>query len=521
MRMRGVGIVAMGVVLWTPGVAGQTQFAWPDTAVNWSRYTTIEECQAALQRSESDIQELDFKNGYWQDTMPDYATWTNYRDRKSANEMKRAPGPTTTKATQSCMDPRFANVDSVPLDRYALYVQLYLAAGWTPKLMPLLDRVAASNSTKFGAALDAVLDSIGQTPKARYTLLQEMVLNYAPRVTDPVQRAILYGKLLFESYDWMTGDSASQRQAAKRLEKFIKDSLTDAERTALLAKIKRGAIKVQVLGGIVTDLDGWISGINAIIDMKPDMYFDSLRKSTAAYLAYGYSQTIPIKKVTAEGKDTTIDLHWWNMSNPIGLPVVPIQAEVWAGRTDSTVPRPTKGHISLVVFLSPAWCPDGTKTWTCPTMMSTIHRLTKQYPKLEINIVARADGSYRWLATSPAQEAEVLHQLMAANEVKATVAMTSREHYMRSKPDGRRVNRSTPDPNWLYYREKIRERSIAGGSDPENLTPNDEPYDGTAGPAMLVDEGGTVVAYNESIAGADTYFKPYLDILFARKGVAP
>lgn len=176
--------------------AAQTLFAWPDTAVDLAKYSTIEECQAATGRvwtgAATDEQ---LASAIWRDTMPpDPREW-------------REPLPVPVAETVRRCLTRFAAVDSVPLADFSILLPLYLHAGWDAKARMLVERrlavVPPSAQRELAAVIDTTIDIyLGMGANAlrvqppRTSLIEEIVVEHVPRVADRVMRLRIYHQLI-------------------------------------------------------------------------------------------------------------------------------------------------------------------------------------------------------------------------------------------------------------------------------------------------------------------------------------
>lgn len=512
MRISRFMLFALSLALRTSGVAGQTRFAWPDTAVNFSRYRYhIEECEAAVQRSATAAHDLDaYRRAVWFDTMP----------RKDAPYFAATVGrvawqwPTVAAAAQRCLA-QDSVVDSVPLDRYREYMRLYLAAGWPAKVKALMGRrLATTTPNEMYAVFDAVLNIVGMDTEAGLVLVDELVRQYESKLTNPVDRALLYFTV-FNSGDGgfgIPGDSVRALRAAARVVTFVSDSLTDAQRQEMESRTR--------LPTRPPSFQAWIQKVYDQRFAKPLPLLDSLRKSTASYFAFLRNYEPEDVAKTAAGKDTAfggLDLISFG-----GVRAVPIRADVWAGRAGLTEPRPTPGRISLVVFFDAQACSGHGEPlptpmprehpwqgrvvtdWldlhtNCAATLVPLRRVTERFRALEITVIARTYGYFQYLrSTTPVQEAELTRQLLASYGIPAAVAMVTEKKTWLPAPDGRRVDQTFVDSNWVYYSRKWREYpgSMIGKKLESSIGDS-----GPSGYAFLVDKEGNIVVSGDIRTG--------------------
>ena len=190
MRVQRLGLLAIGVVLWSaPATApAQTLFTWPDTTVNIEAYATLEECQAAISRSMNyTASREDLESGVWTDTIP----------LDSLEVAGPRPLPTVVVETARRCGARFSNADSVSPAQLRVLLPLYLQAGWDTRARTLVERRLAAIGTKDDAERAAVLDSVFDILLARsgdrigaprFALVEELADSWVPRVADRVRR---------------------------------------------------------------------------------------------------------------------------------------------------------------------------------------------------------------------------------------------------------------------------------------------------------------------------------------------
>jgi hypothetical protein len=199
---------------------------------------------------------------------------------------------------------------------------------------------------------------------------------------------------------------------------------------------------------------------------------DSLRHSTAAYASLYRSL---VGKVMGTGPLPA------GVGQPIGEPAPRIEADFWFRRGDSTATRPTKGKVSLVVFQDPQLCYFGATRPDCQATYARLRRLARQFPALEITLVAQTQGWFDKAAPpAPAEEAALLaHAWLEERQIPAALAVTATPFWRLADPDRRRINRDVPNAiHYTFGRPSARARGIT------NLAPFD---------AYLIDQVGALV----------------------------
>lgn len=513
MRCREFVLLVLGAVLFASGAIAQTTFEWPvSDSTTIARYTSFDNCRILTWRMRADaiVQER-LASGIAWDTMP-YVLLP----REVSQGDNDLPAPSSLakveQAAQRCMAP-FSVVDSVALDRFRDYFEMYLVAGWDTKAQELVDRrMAHADSSEIRAVFDTLLD-LGTGPGfalwgpgrrgsgsvtawfglSRWNALFEPILaRHVAKEHDLMRRVLLYltllpqweGGLLTGRLDygsWRQSapieDSVGAVQRTARVVKFIQSTLTaEGQRRELEDSLRKGWL------GLREDehLDTWM---RVIVDLdsikarfKVNRDLDSLRKSTAAYLA-GFDNLNPGPAIglTLDGKDTTFKETSRELNSVIGQRAVPVHADAWAwGGGDSTGPRPTSGRVSLLVFFdgdggitSGSYCFSGGAMddsnaglairRNCAEEMIALRRLADRFPSVEITIVAPAHGYFKYLKpTTPAQEAELIRQVAVSYGISAPVGVVNLPPHWLPDPDGRRVDQlRSADVNWQNYIREV------------------------------------------------------------------
>ena len=479
--MRGFGWLSVlsSVLLAAPPVAGQTLFTWPDTAVDVSTYTTVEECHAAVLRVTESVRRNEFfLHRVWRDTLP----------YDPVEDVKPIPAE-AQEAARSC-GARFSDVEAQPVSEYRMLVPLYLAAGWDEKARALVKRRMDAAAREGEAALAAALDTVvhvysGRTGTAawglslagfpglsvqppRFDLVTEVVDEYLPRVSDRMRRVkILMAQVQLARFGARLLDSARIEWAAPQILALV-DSLSEAEKAQL----------AEELTGFTEDKDELEQRLYREVyravesASKRQVLLDSLRHSTAAYVRE-YRRQYP----------RAVDV-------PYGQPAPALEADVWLGCGDECVPRPAPGRVSLVVFfyhdvvrerpndlhqcIGVIANASGIRAH-CPRLVYTLRRLADRFPELDITIVARTHGFFGYLKEdmTAEKEAELLKRWLESFGVRAVIGMTETDYWRLPNRDRRRIDE--PTTNEVNYS-----------------------FDGPAGPrpngwSVLIDEDGLIV----------------------------
>jgi len=490
-------------VLWAGPAAGQTLFEWPDTAVDVSKYTTIEECWAAVGRVRRRIAEekewTDANRGMWRDTMPDLVQGTAVE-----------PLPERVRETARACLSRFADPEAVPIDAYWILVPLYLHAGWDDRAWALVERrmaaVSDDDPEALAAAADTMIDILRGSPKGghhalaveppRYDLVDELLARYADRISDRVLRFRTYSR----SLSWARyppGDSVEAKRERDRATRVLAlfDSLADHEIDRL----------VQQSQSMLTEIEAYRAQFGALMELSyggREALLDSLRSSTSAYvkLTKQFEKRLPpvLGQLYAEATG----------GFAIGSRAPAIEADIWIGcEQDPCEPRPRPGRVSLVVFASPGECvgviagPGEMYLDRCAVMLIRLRRLKQRFPELDITTVSRSLGFWGYLkeGITPEREAELTWRWLNSFGVEAALAMVRTDYWRLPDPDARRIDtESANDRNYTFGK---------GGRV-------------QSGAAFLIDEDGIVVRVDDltALIEVEAEFTELIAVLFERKG---
>jgi hypothetical protein len=444
---------ALAIGLTGSVVQAQTRFEWPKDTVDIALYTTVEDCLAAtlLRHVGGDA---------WRDTLP--ATTARLADDA------RAPLPEHTAAAARRCGARFPAA-SAQLTDFAPLLVLYLAAGRDAGADTLVRRrlaaVSPANERARGAVLDTVIHvylgrpAFGSAARPLPLFTQPARLAAAePLVTQLGLMKSMAWQTRLENYSelmnraWDEADTARARRMAQA-SLALASGLTDAERRSVAFQ----QASAQIEEGLLL--------LNKVA------LLDSLRHSTAAYGAFYRSLW---GKVTGNGPMPA------GVGQPIGEAAPSIDADFWFGRGDSTAPRPSKGKVALVVFLEQQLCFFGANRPTCQATYAQLRRLGRQFPALEITLVAQTQGWFDKAAPpAPAEEATLLdHAWLEERHLPGALAITTTPFWRIADPDRRRINRDLPNSTHYAFG-----RSAAAGLLNAGLTG-----------VFLVDQDGAVIS---------------------------
>jgi hypothetical protein len=393
--------------------AAQTRFAWPDTAVQVGRYTTVDDCLAAVSRVWRRVQQREERT-VWRDTMP--------QNPRAALE----PLPAPVQETAVRCAARFAE-PTASLDDFAPLFALYLAADRDADASALLARrlaaVPAKSTRERVAVGDTAVDVYLHAHPVRLDAAERILVERARTGSDRIARLELYTRLIRAAHG--AGDTTRARRAAQWVV-AVADSLTPAERESeAWENNNRGKMMV----------------FNAMQELMGfQMILDSLRRSTAALAALERNTWA---QITGERPEA--------LPLPVGERAPTITADYWFPREAAATPRPAPGHISLVFLMNHAACVGvgafGAVWDQCTSPLYTLQRVSARFPQLQITIVDRTAGSFVYLPPpTPADEAELARQWLDAYRLPgAALAVTKTPHWNLLLPDGRRIDKDTPN----------------------------------------------------------------------------
>lgn len=405
--------VALALSVFAAAPAGaQALLQWPDTAVDVARYTTVEQCLAAAQRTQTHAEQAAIplvRN----DTIP-------------PRDWRMAPAPDVVTATARRCAARFQEPNADLAD-YALLLKLFLLAGRDTDAVALVTRrvAAAQTSAAREAAIDTAFDAytVDARPVRREAATALLQARFH-RLQDPGEQLHTSFQLFLFQTGW---DTLGARKTAEEMLALY----------ASLTPVQREDVRHLPL------FPGALAAVLAFIDRKTVL--DSLRKSTAAYLALiraGWTQ------VTGE-RPEVLDAAL----RPMGLHAPKIAGDFWFPVDSGRVARPAPGRVTLVEFFDdqsmalrwsgdPAYQPY-TGAWQ--ERLIPLRRLTLRFPALQVILLARTHGSFVYdTMPSAVAEAEWIHRAVEANggPRDALLAVSSTPFWRLPAPDLRRIDQT-------------------------------------------------------------------------------
>lgn len=473
--------------LWTSPAAAQTLFEWPDTAVDVSRYTTVEECAAAVHRSVETSRSLEMlASGIWMDTVP-------YDPAEAPEPVAAAVGETSRRCLW-----RFASPDSVPIRDQLFLLPLYLSAGWDDKALALAERRLAAVAPDAEGELEAVIDTVlrvyggdwSYRLPPRVDLVDAFAAVHLPRVKDRVKRLRLYLRVLNAGQRPERFDTARvERELARAL--ALADSLTEREREGFTESDDVAALFTDG-----ADIGERIAGHEQFAFFRFAAR-DSLRRSTEAYAR---AMRELWRRATGQPPGTLM------LGTPIGERAPTLEGDIWLGCREACGPRPAPGRVSLVLILRFGSFYGGdcgfvldnvveSMYGNCAEQMYALRRLIERFPELDVTIVARTYGHFKYVKADPAEEAELMRKWLDAYGIRAAFTVTETDFWRLPNHDGRRIEEETAN---------VENYSFGGSWKNES-------------PAFLIDEDGIIVHTWNFGRQKEREFADLIEILLERK----
>ncbi|HEX6536665.1 MAG TPA: hypothetical protein VF041_18910 [Gemmatimonadaceae bacterium] len=472
-RLPILGIVAAAALALAAPAAAQVRFEMPDPAVHPAHYTTVDDCLALTGRVRDSV----------------LATATVWRDSvlvtpASAREPLAAP---VLETARRCSAP-FTAAAAQPA-AFTSTLQLFLLAGrdadaWA-LLQHRLDAVKPTAPRERAGVLDTALRAYLGKNVVRNSYLNPVLTTQPVRVEAADSVLGMLDRALAKSTD----DSLRHELIAAH--DLFMTAARDAGDTARAIAAARHIVTFAHTVAAETrskDVHETVQSTSAALELLswPEL-LDSLRHGTAGYVARVQADWA---KASGERPES------YSRFQPAGAVAPPIEADFWFRRADSTVPRPTRGKVALVVFIDQLRC----ASQNCFAEYATLHRLAQRYPELEITLLARTHGYLSDMAPPPpAEEAERLRRFwLDERQLPGALAVHTTSFWWLPEPDHRRVDHD--DPNDERYQFHLAFRGTAAFER-----------------AILVDRNGVVVD-DSYIAGNSGELRLYqlIDAVFAQ-----
>ncbi|HEY9426558.1 MAG TPA: hypothetical protein VIR34_05335, partial [Gemmatimonadaceae bacterium] len=368
-------LIAASTMLWCAPAGAQTRFAWPDTTVDVSRYTNVEDCSAAVARVREGITRRT-RRTVWQDTLP----W-------STHEPVDSLPPLLVMTAQRCT--AHFRAATVPIADYAMMLPLFLTAGRDVDAEVLVSRRLAaldtSRTEEAAAVRAAVTDTLFRmylnAKPARIAAAESLAARLRratarPLRADPAIHLLdMYMQLAYEAR--IMRDTALVRAHADEAVALL-DSIPATARSMIEEKVGFARLNALAYDALAART-GW------------QVALDSLRESTAAFIALHQSLWM---KASGDSPDA--------LDFPIGKRAPALVGDFRFGPDSASAEIPVQGKVNLIVFLD-GMCMDVMPESrlrtpvTCAPTVATLRRLAARFPALAITTVEHTYGYYMYL----------------------------------------------------------------------------------------------------------------------------
>ena len=478
-------LVVLAALVTAAPLAAQTRFEWPDTAVDISKYETLEECRAAVKRARETFgANRFFDTQIWRDT--------TLLDRA---EERRVTEPPIAATVKTCLGD-FANPQQTPVDDYRYLAALYIMAGWPDRAHTIAVRrlnAVKDTARELNAVLDTLLDIFeGHAEAEAYNafppaaeLVDSLVENWIPRVPKRLDRVQLY----------MTAMNAYSRNGA--VDTIRVDRLA-ARVTAMMDSLDtRERRDVWEKAAILGEGEEQADRIAGMFVLNRHDFLDSLRSSTEEYVR---AKRNAWTRATGQPPETYL------FGMPLGEKAPPIEAEYWLGCKPDCGTRPVPGKINLLVTATRGSCagvpeaPSHIRD-SCARELIPLRRLIKRFPQVEFTVIAHTRGYYLYLkeGLTPEREAQLTREWLDWYGIDAPLAVTKTDFWRISEYDRRRVNRPNKNSeNYSFGRSATR-----GGLS-----------------TMLIDQDGRIIQVRAMNRYSEEEYGKMIEILLEREKAA-
>lgn len=382
----------------------QQLFTPPSHGIEWNRYQYLEECAAAVTRSE---QAARFLTAYQRDILPG----------RSSNQTTDTLFATTLNDADADTSPALVTAARTCLARFPI-------SQATPDELPTLLTLAAN--VRDDNAVDAVIRrqwSVSPLSSGRDSA--QIVVDAVTAIIH-VHRSL---RSLLQRYTW-TVDSLWPGAVAQRITFHV---------FALGMATQGDILDPDSLADTMTTL------VNSIAALSKSARYGALRPedaqvvTNATFLVQMYGGEIRMLRGDFDGGVAQVLslVQHPTPELPIGAMTPPVTGPFQFSFADTTLPRSSGGQPQIVAFVSPA-CEryDG----NCPVFYAMLRRLHRRFPTLAITLVTYT-GTHlgmRNLPTTTAGEAEQLRAYYQDElQIPATVVVDTLPHSRLPAPDNR------------------------------------------------------------------------------------
>lgn len=426
---------AIGILL-TTSVQSQTRFVTPDTAIDVSRYTTVEQCMSLRGRLNTrEVRQLP----YWQDTV------------ELTNSEKRYAYPTPVSDTLAMCGSKFSanDVNYNNYSEYADWITFFYDVGRDDEAMAIINVMLNKSEwdLKDTTGRHNVIPYILSAIQAAKPLRWDTFLKIAKSIDDPDAEVPWYIKaeiysMLFNLASDMN-DTAVQHYAAEK---------TVAIEKTLSPQDKRSTF---------WSWRGRHYSLQAMEFIHHAEMLDSLRANAKAYVAFRNAYW---ENIRGENSD--------KLPDNVGETAQPLSGDFGFKRVNDTVIRitdvpvvlPKEGKPNMIVFLEIS-CESNTPAFrgkyhrdynggaACLPLYTILKRIHKRFPETEIAVVSMTDGFIgRTQPLSPEEEAvQKSDWWLNTHKLPATLVISEQKFFRLPLPDGRRVDEQNDNiSNYLF-----------------------------------------------------------------------
>jgi hypothetical protein len=435
-------------------VYAQTRFEWISTRANYDRYTSSYECLAAAERVRDSVSRQSH-------------TVVDTMSRTPALALQ--PVPAALRETAQRCEAHVAT-STQPLSDFAPRLQLYLLAGRDSDAAGLVAqrlKAAVPATPERAAVLDTVIRAYLDQP-ARLASTEPLLKELEKATTAAPLEMRIVDHYFFMKAAQEQGDTTRARGAAEYLTS-INSRLTASERLRLSGQVSTAA-------GVVA--------YAALQFLHQGDLLDSLRRNVDGFIAL---QRANWALATGERAEA---LHL-----PLGEEAPPLEGEYWFGRRDSTVTRPTRGKVAMVV----STLPEPECALACAPIYAVLRRIAQRFPELEITLAAKTAGYVSRQSMPPRDEAEKMrHWWLDEEKIPAALVVSNTDFWRLPAPDRRRINREMP--NELHY--------------------SFGPWKGGGVTFFVIDRRGRVVSVAPAVPEYEMYISQIIEILLQQQSAS-
>lgn len=421
-------IICMACLVSATTLSAQLRFSWPDTAVDLSRYNSVEQCLAATARIRDGV----VRSAYLDVNMDTMPKWR--KERVNYNP------PVVVDIALKCSE-KF-NVEEFAFDDgWTFLMNLLWQADRVKDMRSLEARRLASIDKSDSIQMAIVLDSIiafyqSVYPRQLYTADSLLVLRNVFPPAEKVDARRIAGNINQLGAAIVPGEDTSlARRAAERIV-ALADNLSDEDRKNI-----------------------------AFIQARPLIYFalnylteeealDSLNKGSEPFVALRQANWRKANGGRQAGATLAVGKRAANLVGDFRFSAERKGAAIFAApSTDNLLTRPRNNRISLIVFWGRS-CGVGAAlpyvgsleqkslSAICMRSMAAVRRLSDRFPELDVTIVTQTYGYFSYLMpVNPDEEAEWIRKWFHGHErIPGTLIVEKTSFWNLPGPDNRRIN---------------------------------------------------------------------------------